>query len=194
MDVSVVVPTYNHVTKIFRIFDILKHTLNNLNVNYEILICDDASTDGSLRVIYDVVYGQARTRVFEHVRHTGFGETFRELIAKAQGEIIVYLDIGEQFDYQVLPLLLNKILDYHVVVSPRTVDKVKAQKKNFLKKILKMWHKATSGVPVKELDPPLAVFRKEDLDTFDLKASGKDVLLEVFQKAHQRNLSITEVS
>ena len=180
MNVSVVIPVYNRVTRISRTFDTLKHTLNNLTMSYEILICDDASTDGSLSAIEKVVYGQAHTIVLEHRNHLGFGKTLRELMEKAKGEIIVYLDIAEKFDYQLFPILLNKVLNEHIAITRRVIDKKRVRKEKFFNKIIKIWHKVTLKVPVQELDPPLAVFRKEDLKQFDLKASGRDIFIEIF--------------
>lgn len=76
--------------------------------DFECLICDDASTDGSAISIdgWIAKYGDPRFRLFANVDRIWSPSTLRMLILQAQGDVIVKLDLD---DYFTTPSALSRI-------------------------------------------------------------------------------------
>ncbi|MDD3818992.1 MAG: glycosyltransferase, partial [Actinomycetota bacterium] len=47
VDVSIVIPVYNERESISKLYEELSKTLSEISVNYEVLLIDDGSTDGT---------------------------------------------------------------------------------------------------------------------------------------------------
>ncbi len=83
--VSVIVPVYDGHDQIARC---LQGIMSQDYAPLEILVIDDASTDGSLQRINDVTFGRADVRVISHNQNQGLGMTLNEGISLAQGEFV----------------------------------------------------------------------------------------------------------
>ena len=87
--VTIVVPAFNEVT-------IIDKVLDDLIVGYpeyEILVVDDGSVDGT----FERVRGKA-CRVVRHARNRGYGATWKTGIALAKGDVVVFYDGDGQFE------------------------------------------------------------------------------------------------
>lgn len=87
--ITIALPAYNHAKFVVQALD---STLDSGLPRVEVLICDDASTDGTPELIETWAENNAsRLERFSFVRHkrnTGAGVAMNELIADARGEII----------------------------------------------------------------------------------------------------------
>ena len=106
MKLSVVIPVYNE-----------KKTLSELicrveavKLEKEIIIVDDASTDGT-RDLLKKYEGQERFKVIYQSKNAGKGSALRAGFDKAEGEIIIVQDGDLEYDPKEYPLLLEPILD-----------------------------------------------------------------------------------
>jgi glycosyltransferase involved in cell wall biosynthesis len=109
--VSAVVPNYNYSRFIGDAIDAL---LQQTRPPDEIIVVDDASTDGSADVVRDR-YGDA-VRVIEHDRNSGtVGAPRNTGIAAAKGEFIVALDSDDMLEPTYIETLMPAIADKHNV-------------------------------------------------------------------------------
>ena len=106
MKLSVVIPVYNE-----------KKTLSELicrveavKLEKEIIIVDDASTDGT-RDLLKKYEGQERFKVIYQSKNAGKGSALRAGFDKAEGEIIIVQDADLEYDPKEYPLLIEPILD-----------------------------------------------------------------------------------
>ena len=101
MKVSVIIPVYNEAENIG---ECLTTLLNQSLKDYEVIIVDDGSTDGTL----DIVKGFEAVKIFTQ-GHRGAGAA-RNLGAKnAKGEIFVFVDADMTFDKEFLVSLIKPI-------------------------------------------------------------------------------------
>ena len=88
--VSVIIPTYNGEKTIGRAIESVLYQ----NVDVEILVCDDCSTDNTVQIAYTYKYVQT----FSTNGHTGGPNAGRNIgIKKATGEYIAFLDQDDQW-------------------------------------------------------------------------------------------------
>ena len=79
------------------------------NVDKEIVVVDDGSTDGTAAIL--VTETAAGTRVLSHERNRGKGAALRTGFAAARGEIVIVQDADLEYDPAEYPTLLAPILD-----------------------------------------------------------------------------------
>ena len=55
MQISIVVPLYNEEESLHELYDWIKKVMTANNLSYEVIFVDDGSTDGSWKIISDIV-------------------------------------------------------------------------------------------------------------------------------------------
>jgi len=90
--ISIVVACYNSAKFVeTAVKSVIKQTYKN----WEIIICDDASTDKSYKVIKHFVKNsdyKDRIKILKHGKNHGYGKTLRDVIESGNGELIGILD------------------------------------------------------------------------------------------------------
>lgn len=89
---SVVVPCYN-----YRHFlaDAVQSALGQRDVDLEVVVVDDASTDGSAELAYEIAARDARVKVIAHSVNAGHIATYNEGLAAASGDYLVLLSADD---------------------------------------------------------------------------------------------------
>ncbi|MBU0693814.1 MAG: glycosyltransferase family 2 protein [Candidatus Omnitrophica bacterium] len=117
MFVSVVIPIFNEEENIAQLCKEIKLALESLGRDYEIILVDDGSEDGSLKVLKELASKDRLLRVISFFRNFGQTAALVSGMNNASGEIIVFLDGDLQNDPQDIPLLVKKIEEGYDVVS-----------------------------------------------------------------------------
>ena len=103
MKVSVIMPVFNERGTIEEIVARVLAT----PVDLELLIVDDASSDGTAEVLSSL--DDPRIRLLRHARNRGKGAAIRTAIPEASGEVIVIQDADLEYDPAQIPALLEPI-------------------------------------------------------------------------------------
>ncbi len=106
---SVVIPVYNEVATLEQILA----EVQRVAIDKEIVLVDDASTDGSRELLSELVAreGGRRLRAFFHEQNRGKTAALRTGIAAAAGEIIIVQDADLEYDPSDYPRLIEPIVD-----------------------------------------------------------------------------------
>lgn len=104
--ISVIIPAYNAEKYLDKcISSVLKQNLSDL----EIIICDDASTDGSLKIIENYKKKDNRIKLITHRENQGLSVSRNDGMERASGEYIFFLDSDDYIKQNVLTTLYRKI-------------------------------------------------------------------------------------
>ena len=119
LDLSVVIPIYNERENLVPLEEKLNETLAGLNLDYEVVLVDDGSRDGSAELIGKLQKHNSRLRLIRFAENSGQSAAFMAGFRAANGRIIVTMDADLQNDPADIPLLLDKIGQFDVVCGWR---------------------------------------------------------------------------
>jgi len=98
MIVSVIVPVFNEAQHITQVIE----TVQAVRINKEIIVVDDASTDGT-RSVLDTIPG---IKTVYHSKNRGKGSAIRSGLALASGDVIIIQDADLEYSPAQYPRLL----------------------------------------------------------------------------------------
>jgi glycosyltransferase involved in cell wall biosynthesis len=120
VDLSVVIPIKDERDNLRPLHDQLCQALEPLGLEFELLIVDDGSTDGSAEVLQELATLDPRVKVVQLRRNYGQTPALRAGIDCAAGDVIVTMDGDLQNDPADIPMLLDRLRDgYDVVLGWR---------------------------------------------------------------------------
>ena len=134
MKVSILIPCYNEIKTIEKIVSkILEVSL--INIEKEIIIVDDGSTDGTTEVLKNNLINKIDKIIF-HETNLGKGSAIKTAISKITGDIIIIQDADMEYDPNDYMSLITPILEKKtkVVYGSRVLGKKRYNSKNFTSK------------------------------------------------------------
>lgn len=106
--ITIIVTVYN---KFFQIENCIKSLLNQIVNDFDVLIVDDGSTDGSFEIIKHTVQGSSRITVFT-INHQGVASARNFALTKANTEYVVFLDGDDSLCDNAIETLLRYLTEY----------------------------------------------------------------------------------
>lgn len=117
--VSVVLPAFNEEEGVIQQIESLREVLDGQEYPYEIILVDDASTDGTVTRAL-----QAGIRVIKHNGNRGYGAALKTGIRAASYDYIVIIDADNTYPAKEIPVMLEKLQHADMVVGARTGGEV----------------------------------------------------------------------
>ena len=195
MKISIVIPCYNEIATIN---EIINKILNTVSYDYEIIVVDDYSTDGTR----DVLENQLKDKIFKvllNEKNFGKGYSLKKGISNATGDIIVIQDADLEYDPSEYPKLVEPIKDGHadVVYGSRFTGSEE-------KAVLFFWHRVgnfllttfsnmLTNLNLTDMEVGYKAFKSEILKKIDLKENRFGFEPEITAKIAKMNLKIYEV-
>tara|TARA_B110001454_G_C12656695_1_gene407789 strand:+ start:315 stop:1013 length:699 start_codon:yes stop_codon:yes gene_type:complete len=116
---SVIIPVYNEEKFILKILE----KIDQVEIDKEIIIIDDRSTDNSLKLIKKFIFKKSKVEIISNEKNLGRSQSLLKGINIAKGEIIIPQDADLEYDPKdylkiVEPIQKNK---YNVVFGSRSM-------------------------------------------------------------------------
>jgi glycosyltransferase involved in cell wall biosynthesis len=191
--ISVVLPAWNEERNVARAVQEAVTALEGLGADYEVIVVDDGSRDGTARVVGELQARQPQVRLVRHEVNRGYGQALRSGYAAAQKDLVLIHHADSQFDLteikRFLPLLAQAdiVCGYRAQRADPFVRKVNALGWNMVVRLL-------FGYLARDIDCGFKLFRREILDHVHLTATrGAMIDTELLASARARGYRIAEL-
>jgi glycosyltransferase involved in cell wall biosynthesis len=161
---SVVLPTYNERQAIEQVLGEIVEALPDASIRYEILVVDDASTDGTAELAehFSRSCWQCPVHVIRCPEQRGAGAARKVGVRHARGEIVVMLDADGTYPAEAIPELLRHFPAYDQVNGARTSEQgtlpwLRGPAKWFIRKLACY----LTGHKIPDLNTGLKAFKRE---------------------------------
>jgi glycosyltransferase involved in cell wall biosynthesis len=114
---SIVVPFHNEEENVPRLYDKLTTVMESVGDTFELVFVDDGSSDGTFRILQDILAVDSRVTIVKLRRNFGQTSALAAGFDNAQGEYIIAMDGDLQHDPEDIPLFIEKIDEGYDVVS-----------------------------------------------------------------------------
>ncbi len=192
-ELSIVMPCLNEAETIGECIENAKRFLQRRNINGEIIVADNGSTDNSKQIALE------KGAWVVHVEERGYGSALIGGIKAAKSDYIIMGDSDGSHDLENLDLFYDKLREgYDLVVGNRFKGGIEKKAMSFLHRYI--GNPILSGIgriffksKVKDFHCGLRGFTKEGFKKMDLRTTGMEFASEMIVKATLNNLKITEV-
>lgn len=117
--VSVCIPAYNEESTLAFAVGQVEPVVVRLGCDYEIIVCDDASADGTGDVLRKLAAQNPRLRPIFHRTNQGIYATFEELYAAATKEAVFLLPADMEWPAETLSSLMPRLDEADIVIAIR---------------------------------------------------------------------------
>lgn len=106
MLISIALATYNGEKYLKEQLDsILAQTISD----YEVIVCDDCSSDSTMSFLNEYAKKDSRFKIFQNEKNLGFKKNFEKILSLCSGEFIAFCDQDDVWTKDHLEILLNNI-------------------------------------------------------------------------------------
>ena len=117
--VSVCFPAYNEAETIGSVLEDAHALLSASGLDYEILVCDDGSRDGTGETIARLAPSIPRLRVFTHAENRGIRDTFERLYVEATKEFVFLNSTDGQWETRIVLDMFPLTDRFDVIIASR---------------------------------------------------------------------------
>ncbi len=116
VDISVVVPVYNEEESLRPLWAALHPVLESLGKTWEVLLCDDGSTDNSVAIMEELAEAEPQIKLVVFRRNFGQSAAMAAGFDHASGKVVIPMDADLQNDPADIPRLLEEMDDKNLDV------------------------------------------------------------------------------
>lgn len=193
LELSIVMPCLNEAETLAICIKKAHSFFDANNVNGEVVIADNGSTDGSIAI------AKSHNARVVHAEQKGYGSALKAGIEGANGTYIIMGDADDSYDFSNLIPYLNKLREgFDLVMGNRFKGGIEKDAMPFLHKylgnpVLSFIGRLFFKIKIGDFHCGLRGFSKSAYQKMDLKTSGMEFASEMVVKSKLNNLSITEV-
>ncbi|MDH3697580.1 MAG: glycosyltransferase family 2 protein [Flavobacteriaceae bacterium] len=199
--VTILLPAFNEASIITECLTILVDQLRSLGKKYDwdILIVNDGSSDDTGSLAEEFAKSRPNVSVVHNIVNLNLGGALRRGFKKAQGQYIVVLDIDLSFGPEHVERLMDAAIkeDADIVIASPYMKGGKSTKVPFhrllMSKALNRLMRHTSGINLHSFTGMARAYRKEFLDTLNLKTNNYSINPEIIHKAEILRGRIIEI-
>ena len=191
---SVVMPVYNEQATV----DLIVRRVLAVDLDIELVIVDDGSSDGTRAVLYELEAEFDNVRVFSHETNRGKGAALRTGFANVTGDLVIVQDADLEYDPADYMRLVEPVAsgEADVVYGSRYLDGDRQDGSFFHRlgnRLLTGASNLFTGQRLSDMETCYKVFRRDVLSDMTLRQNRFGFEPEVTAKLARRGLKIQEV-
>lgn len=193
---SVFLPVYNEKDNIQNVVSKTLKVLENIATEWELILVDDGSNDGSSDIIKALSVSDKRIRVVSHKSNQGYGATIKTGLYESKYPWIAFIDSDGQFNFSEITGFIDKQKE---TGAELVIGYYKKRQVSTFKKITsKLWELtvfALFGLKVRDIDCGFKLISKKVIDTISPLESTRGAFIssELLVKAKKAGFTIVEI-
>jgi len=191
VSITVFFPCYNEQDNVAKVTEQAVRVLEDLGADYEVIIVDDGSSDGTGRVADQMAAANPRVRVIHHPQNRGYGAALQSGFRGATKELVFYTDGDAQFDIAEMPPLLPLMEDYDIVSCYR----MNRQDTPVRKLCGWLWTRLTGvlfSLNLRDIDCAFKLYKRAIFDNIRMESQGALIDTEILARAARQGYRITQ--
>src|ERR1044072_479233 len=191
--ISVFFPAYNDEASIAGLVGDSLAVLAGLTDDFEVIVVDDGSRDGTAAGLEELVRADSRVKVVRHRTNQGYCAALRTGFARATKEFVFYTDGDGQCDVgelaQLWPLLgegVDIVNGYKIQRADGWQRKAIGGGYNGLAHLL-------FSIPIRDVDCDFRLVRRRAVEQVELVSSSGSICVELVHKLHRAGCVFAEV-
>ena len=196
--ISIITPTYNEAETLPRFIESLTEALRG-GYEYEVIIVDDNSPDGTGAIAESLAERHGRIKVIHRPGKLGLGTAYKEGFKRASGELIVSIDADLSHNPEDIPRLLEAVREADIAIGSRLVKGGKIMGRSRWRDLMSISAngliRLLTGQPIRDWTSGFRIYRREVLEAILPRVACKkwDYQFEVLYKALKSNYRAREV-
>jgi glycosyltransferase involved in cell wall biosynthesis len=189
---SLVFPVFDEERNLDALLDQALDLAPRLAPDFEIVVVDDGSRDGSASIAEARRLAEPRVRLIRHPSNRGYGAALRSGLREARGELVFFSDADLQFDLEELATLLSHAQDFDIVAGHREPRRDPWGRRA----MAALWGalvRRLFDVEVRDIDCAFKVFQRRVLEAIPIASVGACVNTEILVRARQAGYRIHQV-
>ena len=198
--VSVVLPAHNEADALEPAVSEITKVLDEYCEDYEIIIAEDGSTDGTDKKADELSERLRGVRHLHAEKRLGRGKALKNAFQQSSGEILVYMDVDLATDVRQLKELINSVDEegYDFATGSRMLPESNVERsgtRNIASKTYNFMVRAVLGSKVKDHQCGFKAFRREPLMKLldEVGANHWFWDTEILVRAYRRGYRIKEI-
>jgi dolichol-phosphate mannosyltransferase len=193
---SIIIPTYNERENLPILIERILKSLNQHNItNYEIIIVDDNSPDGTGEIAEQLAKQYKNIKVLHRPAKMGLATAFLDGVKLAKGNIVALMDADLQHPPELLPELYQAILNgYDMAIASRYIKGGGTENWSSKRKIVSKGAIILAHIlfpesrKIKDITSGYFTIRKDIIQNKKLNPIGYKIMLEIVVKAKPKRI------
>jgi glycosyltransferase involved in cell wall biosynthesis len=164
-----------------------------LTDDYEVLVVNDGSADGTSAVLDELARRESRVRVIHHAENRGYGAALASGFRHASKDLIFYTDGDGQYDVRELGRLMPLMTDEVEVVNGYKGKRADRAHRVVLGEVYKRLARWLFRLPIRDVDCDFRLLRREAIQQIELTSASGVVCTEMIYKLHRIGCRFAEV-
>jgi glycosyltransferase involved in cell wall biosynthesis len=187
-------PAHNEQANLQGLVDEALATLPDLADQFEIIIVDDGSRDGTPSIADELAAAHPEVRAVHHPTNLGYGAALRSGFAVARHDALAFTDGDRQFKVADLGRLIDRFAagDADAVVGYR-IKRADPLIRTLYARAYRLANRIFFGLQVRDVDCACKLFSRASLDGVNVESGGAFFSAELLIKLRARGRRIAEI-